>query len=175
MAGNVLRGPWPHHARASTVEGDGRGTPEGQSEPGQLSENHCNARSSRRTCMSAPPSIAESFLPSSSTRELTVESGTPSIAAYARATASRCSMPFMDAISVSLPHKSTVILPSASDVDFGHSTGMGTPAELLFRIQQRMAVLDLSESEVGRLANMSTVLGICVAPLSRAKAAASAM
>lgn len=144
--------PERRHARASAPEGIGRGTSAGHSAEGQFSENQSIARSRRRTCMSAPPSIALSFLPSSSARELTVESGTPSMPAYARAMVSNCSMPVMGQISVNLPDKSTVNLPDAQYLDFGHSTGMGTPEKMLARIDERKAVMGLKDDAIGRRA-----------------------
>lgn len=113
------------HARASAGSvAAGRGTSEGQSPAGQLSENHRKARSRRPTLISAPSSSALSFFPSSSARELTVERGISSISAYRRATMSSCSMPDMAAISVGLPLLSTVNLPDAPSKRSGHSTGM---------------------------------------------------
>lgn len=141
------------HARASTTASavDGRGTAAGHSPAGQFSENQRSARSSRPTLMSAPSSRARSFLPSSSARELTVESGTPSISAYARATVSSCSMPDMARISVGLPVKSTAILPGAHSIRSGHSTGVDT-AVILTNIERRLKVLKISADEAARRA-----------------------
>lgn len=151
--GVLLR--FPRHIRASadSVAGTGRGTSAGQAASGQLSENHCIARSSRRTWMSAPPSIAPSFLPSSNARELTVDSPTPSISAYARATDSRCSMLLMPQLSVILPDKSTAILPGAEPVNSGHPTGMDLPA-ILQRIELRLKTLGLSPDAAARAAEV---------------------
>lgn len=103
--------------------------------------------------MSAPASMAPSFLPSSSARELTVESSIPSIAAYARATESNWSMPVMPGISVSLPEMSTAILPDAQPVNSGHLTEMDLTV-ILQRIEQRLAVLGLSPDAAARQAGV---------------------
>lgn len=141
--GALLKFPASGHADASAAA-EGRGTPSGQSPEGQLSENQSMARSNRRTWMSAPASIAASFLPSSKARELTVESSTPSSAAYARATVSKCSMLDMPRISVSLPHKSTANLPDVVSILSGHSTGMEL-STILARIDRRLAELGWSD------------------------------
>jgi hypothetical protein len=141
MGGTVV---WlKDHARTST---GGRGTSAGQSPSGQFSENHLNARSSRPTLMSDPSSRALSFLPSSKARELTVESGTPSISPYARATRSSCSIPDIPGISVSLPDKSTVKLPDYQPVSTGYSTGMDLHI-ILANIERRLKKLKMSAHE----------------------------
>lgn len=118
------------HVRTSRDSGDGatdgvgRNTVSGQSPAGQLSENHCSARSKRRDWMSAPASMAPSFFPSSKARELTVVSETPASSAYARATVRSSSIPAILRLSVNLPDKSTAILPNAQAAGSGHSTGM---------------------------------------------------
>ncbi len=134
------------HVRASAGARAGRTTPDGHGPSGQLSENHCIARSSRRTWMSAPPSIADSFLPSSKARELTVERPTPSMSAYARATASNCSIESMLPISVNLPDKSTAILPDAMAVGSGHLTEMTETdwTAVLSNIEARLKTLRMS-------------------------------
>lgn len=141
------------HARASSdapaAASEGRGTSEGHGPSGQLSENHCIARSSRRTCISAPPSIAVNFLPSSKARELTVVSETPSNAAYARATVSSASMLAIPQISVNLPGKSTAILPDARVVGSGHSTGMDW-RPLITLIDKALAAKKLSADRASR-------------------------
>lgn len=103
--------------------------------------------------MSAPSVMAPSFLPSSSARELTVDNGTPSTSAYARATVRSCSMPDMGSISVSLPGKSTAILPDAQPFDSGHSTGMELAA-ILHRIERRLRVLGLSADDASKQAGV---------------------
>lgn len=150
--GEVIR--FPVHAAVSPTarQGDGRGTDDGQlSLSGQLSENHCIARSSRRTWMSAPDSIAANFLPSSKTRELTVDSPTRSISEYARATASSCSIPFMTPLSVCVPKKSTVVLPKAKILGAGYSTGMEV-SEILEWIERRLVAKDISAARASTLA-----------------------
>lgn len=114
------------HADASigADDGFGRRTPSGQDTSGQLSENHCIVRSSRRTCMSAPFSMASSFLVSPKARQLTVDKLISCARAYARATWSNCSVPVMHGISVNLPDMSTAILPDALAVDTGSITAM---------------------------------------------------
>ena len=157
MSGNVVPFQRPrHHARASTGSADfgagrGRGMPAGHAPAGQLSENHCIARSSRKTLMPAPVSSAASFLPSSKAREETVDSPTCSISAYAYATESSCLMASMPGISVSLPGKSTAILPSAAFAYSGHSTGMDLTA-VLTNIEGRLAELGMSADKASRLA-----------------------
>lgn len=149
--GILVRGPWRHTGDPSTRAGTGLGTSAGQSPAGQLSENHRIARSKRPTLISAPSSSALSFLPSSSARELTVESGTPSKEAYARATVRSCSMPDMRPISVSLPVLSTVKLPDAPFVSSGHSTGMNDKL-LLANIERLMKVQGVTADAVSRKA-----------------------
>lgn len=131
--GILLR--FPHQARAST---EGRGTSAGQGTAGQFSENQRIVRSSRLTWMSAPASMARSFLVSPSARQLTVERSRSLATAYACATASSCSMPDMTAISVKLPSKSTGILPQEVDNRSGYTTGM-EPYELLELIEREHA------------------------------------
>ncbi len=153
MSGKIV--PFvPRHARASrgspSSRDDGRGTSDGHAPSGQLSENHCIARSSRRTWMSAPDSIAVSFLPSSKARELTVESSIPSSAAYERATVSKCSMLDMTGISVNLPRLSTAILPGARIVGSGYITDM-EPTEILAWVDARKKALGIkSDAAVGK-------------------------
>jgi hypothetical protein len=147
--GTIVR--FPHHAMASVDDRAGLGTSDGQGASGQLSENQRRAPSSRRTCMSAPPASAPSFLPSSKARELTVVSSICSIAAYSRATMRSCSIPVMDAISVNLPGKSTAILPDAQIVDSGQITGMNLTV-LLRNIENRLTVLDISADAASRKA-----------------------
>lgn len=120
--GKVLKFRRRRHVRASA--GKGRGTSAGHSPSGQLSENHLSAFSNLPTLISDPSTSAASFLPSLSARELTVDRGTSSIAAYARATVSSCSMADIIPISVNLPVLSTANLPDAQPVSSGHSTGM---------------------------------------------------
>lgn len=136
------------HARASTGsrgagEGVGREISDGQSASGQLSENHCSARSRRRTLIPAPACSALIFFPSSKARELTVDNSTRSSSAYARATVSNCSMPVMNRISVSLPAKSTAILPDARPLRPGHITEME-----LDPFEQFLAVIDRRIAEL---------------------------
>jgi hypothetical protein len=151
--GKIIRFPRRHSAASagSAFEALGRGTSVGHGAAGQCSENQSSARSSRRTWMSAPPSIAASFLPSSKARELTVVSGMPSSAAYARATDSKCSMLLIPEISVNLPGLSTAILPDAKSVGSGHLTGMDLTA-VLSNIEARLAELDKSADAVSRAA-----------------------
>lgn len=146
--GSVIRGPW-RHARTSSK--DGREISLGHSSSERFSANHPSARSSRLTLISAPPSSAASFLPSSKTRELTVDKGTSFSAAYRRATMSSCSMPDIGAISVNLPVLSTVNLPDALPKHSGQSTGMDL-AILLTNIEHRLEALGISSDEASRRA-----------------------
>lgn len=151
--GNIV--PFPRHgqtSRDSLGENVGREMPEGQGAvSGQLSENHRKARSRRRTWMSAPPSMAASFLPSLKARELTVERLTPSSSAYDRAKESSCSILPMRRISVNLPHLSTAILPDAQFVGSGHITEMDLTA-LLSNIEALLRSKKMSASKASRLA-----------------------
>lgn len=144
------------HARAS-ADTAGRGTSDGQGASGQFSENQRIVRSSRRTWMSAPPSMAASFLESLNARQLTVEGSRPSIAAYARATVSNCSVPVMPPISVSLPGKSTVNTPGEKVSESGRLTGMDL-ARTYELIKRRLAELGLKEHEAGKLARHPEVI-----------------
>lgn len=153
MGGVVLRFPKRGHSAASTKDGAGRGMSAGQSASGQWSENHCIVLSSRRTLMPAPASMAAIFLPSLKARELTVDKATPSASAYARATESSCSMPFMPTLSVNIPGKSTAKLPGALPGNPGHSTDMDI-GDLLQRIEQRLDVLKLSADDAARQAGV---------------------
>lgn len=150
MAENVIDLAEQRHARTSSETG-GRGTSDGHSPSGHLSENHCKARSRRPTLMSEPDSNALSFLPSLRARELTVESGTPSISPYRRATLRSASMPDMDRISVSLPVLSTVKLPGADPVNSGHSTGMDHDI-LLENIERLLKIQKVSADAVSKAA-----------------------
>lgn len=138
------------HARASAMT-TGLGTSEGHSPSGQWSENQRSAFSRRPTLMSAPSSSALSFFPSSKARELTVESGTPSMSPYARATRSNCSMPDIRGISVSLPVLSTAILPGAPALTSGHPTGM-EPKIVLENILRLLLEKGRKSDEVSRSA-----------------------
>lgn len=138
------------HAAASALE-VGRGTSDGQGASGQWTENHVIASSRRRVWISAPHSIAASFLPSLSARVDTVDSASPSICEYARATVRRCSIPVMTEISVILPRMSTAILPKAKIVPFGYPTSMGRD-ELLQWIKDRLLATKLSESKASKMA-----------------------
>jgi transcriptional regulator with XRE-family HTH domain len=123
---------------------------DGHSPSGQFKENHSNARSSRETPISAPFSKARNFLPSFNARELTVESGTPSISAYRRATSSNWSIPDITEISVTLPHLSTAILPDARPMGSGHSAGMDL--QIIYENIQRLL------AEKGMTANKASSL-----------------
>lgn len=175
MAGKVIPFVRPGHVRApadSAGSGWGRGTPAGHSASGQWSENHCIALSSRRTWMSAPDSMAESFLPSSKARELTVERPTPSCSAYVRATTSKCSMLDMAPISVILPRKSTAILPNAPSTRPGYITGMEL-SEILAWVDFRKAALGIkSDAAVSKKAGHPDVIRNMRRGLSRPKTAA---
>lgn len=141
------------HARAPhSAETSGRGTSEGHSPSGQCSENHKSARSSLPTLISAPSSNARSFLPSSSARDETVESGTPSISPYRRATLRSCWMPDIGTISVNLPVLSTVKLPDAQAVNSGHSTGMDDKV-LLNNINRLLKAKKVSADAVSKAAD----------------------
>lgn len=127
------------HALASKKDREGRGTRSGHSNPaGQLSENQRSVRSSRRTWMSAPFSMAPNFFVSPSARQLTVERSSLSNSAYARAIDNNCSMPVMDEISVNLLRKSTAILPRAPEREAGYFTGMEL-GEIIAWIDRRKA------------------------------------
>jgi transcriptional regulator with XRE-family HTH domain len=146
--GDVVRFRMKTHARHPL----GRGTSEGQSPPaGQCFENHSSARSSRRTLISAPPSSAANFLPSSSARDDTVESGTPSNSPYRRAIVSSWSISDMSEISVNLPVLSTAILPDARIRLCGHSTGMDL-ATIYDNIQRLLRAKKLSANKASLLA-----------------------
>lgn len=145
---------FPRHARASdgsTTEGagDGLGIPEGHSASGQLSENHCIVRSSRRTWMSFPFSSSTSRLESSSARELTADRLIRSISPYARATVSNCSIPFMPAVSVISPRSSRANLPRARVFTVGYPTDMELKS-ISKRINERLGVLGISAAEASR-------------------------
>lgn len=148
------------HARASAVDLVGRGIPEGHARPeGQLSENQRIVRSSRRTWMSAPPSMAPSFFESPNARQLTVESSRPSADAYVRAIVSNCSMPSMPPISVKLLPKSTAFLLRDHHGGSGYSTGMWTAKEILVWIDRRKKALGIpSDAAVERLAKKSSIV-----------------
>ena len=139
------------HARTSSgrAEMGGLVTSDGHGPAGQLSENHCMARASRRTWMSAPASIAASFLPSSNARELTVVSETSAKAAYARATFKSESIPSIPDISVSLPDQSTAMLPDAQLAGPGHPTGMEWQP-LLKLIDKALTAKGLSADKASR-------------------------
>ncbi len=153
--GSVIRFP-ELHARASGA-GSGRGTPDGHLAPGQLSENHCIVRSSRRTCMSAPASIAGSFLVSRSARQDTVEISNPSESAYARATVISCSMPVMTPISVKLLRKSTAILLRDRSVDSSYPTGMEL-RDVIAWVDARQSALGLSDRQAEKRANSPSLI-----------------
>lgn len=139
------------HARASSASTNGRATSSGQEPSGQFEENQPSAFSKRLTLMSEPASSAASFLPSSKTRELTVDSGTPVNLAYWRAILRRSSMPDMAGISVSLPAMSTVKLPSAFPVGSGQSTGMDL-ATILTNIERHLKRIGIKSAEASRRA-----------------------
>lgn len=143
--------PRAFHRVASAIEraGRGRGTSSGHGASGQLSENHCMARSSRLTWMSAPDSRASNFLPSSNARELTVDNPTFLSSAYERATESNWSMLCIPDISVKLPPKSTAILPDVVDRSSGHATEMDLPV-ILANINARLAELEKSPDAAAR-------------------------
>lgn len=105
----------------------------------------------RLTLISAPHSSAASFLPSFKARELTVVRGTPSSSAYRRATFKSESIPDMLGISVSLPVKSTAILPDAQLYKAGHSTGMDLTV-VLENIERLLKVRKLSAHKASDLA-----------------------
>lgn len=136
------------HARASAgsrTQGDGRGTSSGQGASGQWSENHCSVRSNLATVMPAPPSMAESRLLSPSALQLTTDKSMPTDSPYARASDNRSLVPIMPTISVSLPQKSTAILPDAQIVRFSKLTGM-SKKELIAAIDARIAEKKTSRS-----------------------------
>lgn len=138
------------HAHAST-DTAGRGTSGGQGASGQFLENQRSVRSSRRTWMSAPSSMAPSFLESPSARQLTADSSRPVIDAYARATVSKCSMPSMPPISVELPRKSTAILQRDRLASSGYFTGMWGAKEIQAWVDRRKEAMDIrSDAEVER-------------------------
>ena len=101
--------------------------------------------------MSAPDSIADNFLPSLKTRELTVDRPTRSISEYARATAKSCSIPVIDGISVILPRKSTAILPKDKISRPGYVFAMGFE-ELHEWVKRRLKAKGLSEYRAASLA-----------------------
>lgn len=143
---------WFHDARASDSEGSraveaGRGMSSGHEASGQWSENHCSVRSSLATVIPAPPSIAASRLLSPSARQLTTERSSPVDAPYVRASDSRSLVPIMPAISVSLPQKSTAILPDAQIIEFSKLTAMGK-RELITAIDARIADMNTSRNAV---------------------------
>jgi hypothetical protein len=143
---------FPGHALTSATSGvkGGLGIASGQGVSGQLSENHCKVRSSRLTWMSAPRSIAGSFLVSPVDRQLTVDKSNRVASAYARATASKWSMPDMQGISVILPNKSTVFLQRAVSVNSGYITGMELK-EIVAWVDERKAAKGIrSDLEVER-------------------------
>lgn len=155
--GIVLMFPANRHAGTSTADGNGRGTSAGQSAAGQLSENHCIVFSNRRTWISAPRSIAPSFLVSPSARQLTVDKSKPSDAAYARATVISCAMPLINDISVKLLRKSTANLLRDDPVNSGYSTAMELK-DVLAWIDTRKRVLGLSDAEVEKKAGRPSLV-----------------
>lgn len=151
--GKLIRFPRRHHARASlnsTASGRGISDGHGRSD-GQFAENQRMVRSRRPTLMSAPSSSARSFLLSSSARELTVESGTPSSSPYMRATVRSCSMPDITGISVNLPVLSTAFLPNDPPAGTGYSTGMDL-AVVYANIERRLRLLKMSAHKASTLA-----------------------
>jgi hypothetical protein len=95
--------------------------------------------------------MAESFFPSSKARELTVVSETPASSEYARATVSSSSIPAIHRISVSLPDKSTAILPNAPLVGSGHLTGMDWKP-LLALIDEALAAKKMTDNSASKAA-----------------------
>jgi hypothetical protein len=139
------------HMRTS-VKGLGTSGGHSPSSPsGQLSENQRIARSKRPTLISAPSSKARSFLPSSKARELTVERGTSSNSAYARATLSKSLMADIGAMSVSLPVKSTAFLPGVEVFPSGYPTDMEL-AVILQNIERLLKARGISADEASRKA-----------------------
>lgn len=147
--GIVLR--FQRHALASTGERAGLGTSAGQGASGQLSENHCNVRSRRRVEISAPSTIAPSFLPSRKASELTVESFNCRPSAYARATAKSWSISDMPPVSVKLPAMSTAVLPRTPERGFGYPTEMEL-RDILTWIDQQLEARGISATEAERQA-----------------------
>lgn len=164
--GDVIRFRRRHHGCAShtsTAEKDGRGTLSGQSHPaGQWSENHCKVRSSRLTWISAPRSSAPSFLVSPNERQLTVDKSSPLFAAYARATMSSSSIPFIESLSVKLPRTSRVMLPHDKIFASGYPTAMKAKdnirTELLNWIDDSLSTTRLSESAAEKRAGHASAI-----------------
>lgn len=157
MGGIVIAFPKRGHSAASTADGAGRGMSDGQSALGQWSENHCIVLSSRRTLMSAPPSIAPSFLESPSARQLTADKASRSASAYVRATVSNFSMPVMPETSVKLLRKSTAFLLRDAPFHSGYLTGMELK-DILAWIDERLAANKLSDTKAEKRAKTPSLI-----------------
>lgn len=140
-------------------DGDGLETSWGQEAvAGQLSENHCIARSKRKTVMlrgeplrRLPDSSVSKVLASSKARKLTVLSGKRSATAKAVATASKDSVTVMRGHSVITPVKSRRKLPDAKMTSVSNIHSMDLRA-ILSLIETRLEDLNLSADKASRLA-----------------------